>query len=162
MKVTKIEPSVTSSTSETINGPSRNVAQPDITSEQSKEEQVRIKATEESVEKENEEEEEVKPVKKRVNNFKLIYPSSTNTEPEYMLYMTYANLLYQQFTGSFSKRMSRIDIQPLNADKVKNIQNPQNIEITTDKNSPGTENQMASMNYSKVQKLQREIYDLQR
>jgi len=53
--------------------------------------------------------------------FKLIYPSDTNTEPEYMLYMSYANLLYQQFTGSFSKRISRVEIQPLMADKLKSI-----------------------------------------
>ena len=89
-------------------------------------------------------------MKKRVNNYKLIYPSDTNTEPEYMIYMSYANLLHQQFTGSFSKRISRHNIQPLHGDKLKNIQNPQAVDIEPERNSPDTERQIHSMNYSKV------------
>ena len=39
-----------------------------------------------------------------VNKYTLIYPSHRNTEEEYAPYMDYAQMCYEQFTGSYSRK----------------------------------------------------------
>jgi hypothetical protein len=60
-------------------------------------------------------------VKARENQYKKIYPSADNTEFEYSQYITYATQLYEQFTGSYSKKTSRVEIQPLNSEPKGNV-----------------------------------------
>ena len=42
--------------------------------------------------------------KEDTNQFKLIYPSERNTEFDYFMYLKHAHRLYEQFTGSYSKK----------------------------------------------------------
>ena len=39
-----------------------------------------------------------------VNQYTLIYPSYRNTEEEYAPYMDHAQMCYEQFTGSYSRK----------------------------------------------------------
>ena len=65
----------------------------------------------------------------RENQYKRIYPSRDNTEFEYRQYMQYANQLYEQFTGSYSKKQIRVDIRPLNVEsKTSNYRSPSPIK----------------------------------
>lgn len=41
---------------------------------------------------------------KNKNKYRLIYPSKRNTEEEYNVYIDHAQMCYEQFTGSYSKK----------------------------------------------------------
>lgn len=55
-------------------------------------------------ESESEEENESDEEEGYVNKYKQIYPSERNQEEEYDKYMAHAQKLYEQFTGSYSKK----------------------------------------------------------
>lgn len=50
------------------------------------------------------------------NQYKLIYPTDAHPEFEYQKYMMYAKRLYEQFTGSYSKK--KTEEQPPKATQI--------------------------------------------
>lgn len=94
---------------------------------------------------------------KNTNQYKLIYPSMEHPESEYQKFLEHAHFLYEQFTGSYSKKQTKNTDPPKMAEKFvepKPIINPPvidkftKIHLLADENS----NQTTERDYINMKK----------